>query len=816
MPRPSAKQLANRQNGASGGQRTSQNRSIMQAAKAAVYNAWRGVYEEAEETIEMVDQGVKDGEILTHHPVQSAAAVTQDAAAAPLECECDCTKCAALADTDNDAPRLLKKYFYNKGDLRNKIPMRTELEQHDNIMLPEDATMPILRSLAEELLKKNAYRHTPLPGDGPTPAPTPPPAPPASPSPAAGAAAMEESPHCENQPPPKSRRGRNSAIVDGMRELRSPPRHDKQETRDMRTERRLPQTEDVSALLERKGVPPLPLEKCDSAVWEHAAKSLLDHYTFQYDSYRSAAEGAALVPLSRKDWKHLVLVTMHVSSSVLDNYCEEGRDCARAFHTACRASDHPLHTKYWPHYAHLNSQYYIACVDGAWVVRGYASPHGIVHATVYGLVVAVAQITKEPDPKSHLVMKDRIEADWAKASGEMDRHGTAMCVAQMAGFLQVMLARDGDVKAHAAPSMKSGATDSSCFTHALKNLKKRLASQMQSVKCIGAVCGGGPGRCKFRFKKGQAYTIAAWCYDLLRRAVYLYLPELVSIRGGTWHGPVPIDIGSECREECRQTAVRWFKAQLMIIYLHVSGDHSFCHHDALPDGHPHCNCKMQLRHLRLSLNALSVKASSLLTPFGLVHINGVESNHALMARVRAKGVQYAAAVNFLGEIIALLRTCELNLNYLGYPSLQRSRLGEAIYEHAKIDVRLSDEEEARAVDKRDRAVQEKKKRDEAEWQEKRKAHRKKTRKPQVEEEGKDGTSGSYASGGTVAALIADLEGGHAGEYGARDIVCDAAEAGAAENDPVHGHIPGSVAEVLAEDGEDDDDLDEGEFSVLAR
>ena len=92
MPRPSAKQLANRQNGASGGQRTSQNRSIMQAAKAAVYNAWRGVYEEAEETIEMVDQGVKDGEILTHHPVQSAAAVTQDAAAAPLECECDCTK----------------------------------------------------------------------------------------------------------------------------------------------------------------------------------------------------------------------------------------------------------------------------------------------------------------------------------------------------------------------------------------------------------------------------------------------------------------------------------------------------------------------------------------------------------------------------------------------------------------------------------------------------------------------------------------------------------------------------------------------------
>ena len=143
----------------------------------------------------------------------------------------------------------------------------------------------------------------------------------------------------------------------------------------------------------------------------------------------------------------------------------------------------------------------------------------------------------------------------------------------------------------------------------------------------------------------------------------------------------------------------------------------------------------------------------LLSLVGETHVQYCQSNHAVIARVRKKGVNMSALASFLGETLALLKVQALQLAANG---VTRNSLAEI---SALVDTHLGFEFEvdvATTAAKLDRSVVLKAKRTTEECRSLVRKRRGMKRSSLAKYKNKKGASGAYVSGGTAAALDAGV------------------------------------------------------------
>ena len=125
------------------------------------------------------------------------------------------------------------------------------------------------------------------------------------------------------------------------------------------------------------------------------------------------------------------------------------------------------------------------------------------------------------------------------------------------------------------------------------------------------------------------------------------------------------DVGSPAREERRMEAIKWVEDRIIGLVLHYTGEcTALCNHDTGPGpNHPKSTCKAQVKYLATIMKAFVSILPEILTPFGLVHINGPEAKHAAYMPHRPKRVKLTCPECQLGECRGALAAVQLSLGY---------------------------------------------------------------------------------------------------------------------------------------------------------
>jgi len=297
-----------------------------------------------------------------------------------------------------------------------------------------------------------------------------------------------------------------------------------------------------------------------------------------------------------------------------------------------------------------------------------------------------------------------------------------------------------------------------CGCHKGKNIPKATKGGAMSGRTC--TCTGNPNgnACTnmtgYRWKDEWGYRIMGKWYDTVDRAVAMYLPEL-----STPDMDMPRDVGSPEREERRKAAVQFLRDETMGMYYHIIGDckKEFCTHGPLPADHATLRCDAQKNLLMTVLTTLADCADDVLSPFGRLDINVVESLNSLVAKWRRKG-KWGAVQCFVGEILAFLHWQRLQLGFQGVMRNPLADFASLVKEQLGLDIGYTSEELRRMDLDLDKKLSAKEKRSSAENVEKVKAAR--ARRIGYKRLQRQGSV--YLSGGSAEALeaLAQVAEGH--------------------------------------------------------
>ena len=191
--------------------------------------------------------------------------------------------------------------------------------------------------------------------------------------------------------------------------------------------------------------------------------------------------------------------------------------------------------------------------------------------------------------------------------------------------------------------------DGTCYTHAPKNVFKWADKVLPKEEC----------KCAKKSTKNHRFTaplpghMHAWVCHLLKQAELMYLPE--KTEGYCAPGAYPVSVMDEARASRRDAAIEYFGKELDVMLQHFLGNHTRCSHKPITDEQAFsCSGSAQVDALTQYLGTLKDKAPMLLSPNGIVHVQYVEINQSVIARVRKKPIPMSAAACFLGEATSLL------------------------------------------------------------------------------------------------------------------------------------------------------------------
>ena len=386
----------------------------------------------------------------------------------------------------------------------------------------------------------------------------------------------------------------------------------------------------------------------------------------------------------------------------------------------------------------------------------------------------------------------------------MDPRGAKECVEMLledddvGEFVNALLGEDGDVKTCQWRSAASRWTVGKCKCHKGKNLRKLLKAHMsgKACRCGGAVrCQNVTGR---RWRDDMSGKVSARFYYIVREAESRYLPEL--------RDPLipKTVIGTAEREEARARAIEWAKTEVLAMAKHFCGDHSLCgNHGDLPEDHPAVQCEAQREYLIEVLEGLIISLPEILTPFGAIHINSTESCHAVLRKYRQKGVKWGAVRCVLGENFGFLHWQRLMLAFWGVETNPWTDFADLIRDHLGVTVQIPAEKLAEWEAQLSTAVECKEQRLNPAFVKKRADYRAKI----AGYAAVSTTASAYQSGGSEAALAADLVQVSPGELQARFLGVDGLDSGELAV-VLNGETGGLIEQRGSEMIDDDEDAEE--------
>jgi hypothetical protein len=286
--------------------------------------------------------------------------------------------------------------------------------------------------------------------------------------------------------------------------------------------------------------------------------------------------------------------------------------------------------------------------------------------------------------------------------------------------------------------------DAACFTHLLKNLFKWADKTLPTEQCT---CASKTSK-NHRFTTPLPRNMHAWVYQLMHAAEALYLREK-AYPGYCMEGEFPASVDTDAHAKARGNAIDYFCAELDIMLEHFQGNHAKCQHGALPPDAQVFACTAQITALSHYLESLKDSAPLLLSSVGVTHVQYLESNHAVIARVRQKGILMSAPASFLGEALALLQVQELQLAANGVRRSALLEISELVGEHLGFEFGVDESEVMAALQRR---LNLKRRRSTAAFREQVGKWRARKRASLAKNKNKPGMSGAYASGGTAAAV----------------------------------------------------------------
>ena len=504
-----------------------------------------------------------------------------------------------------------------------------------------------------------------------------------------------------------------------------------------------------------------------------AIKSILFAKAVYFDEYENAnyMDKVMGTTLTEAEYRAVVENVYMASNVVVEEHCKEGRKLVDDVYNVLRRHAHGCWREYWPLFAHIDPSVRVLQTDTCWCTAGNSAPHGTTHTddSLTGIPIEITHVSKQKDPEGKLAETGRAIMGFPSSSGAMDAAASAEQHERIASRWEgrrCFVCKDGDVKSKHVSGVRGCETweETRCHCHCIKNARKSLQSKgMSGAPCPRGcggefcahkhdhgtkACGNIPGA---RCSKAFANKAYARIYEVLRRAVFRYLPE--------WRAEgadLPNDIGSEERGALGRDATKWAAHQLYAMIHHFMGNHEHCDHGELPKDHPTFCCKAQIAYFAKVVESIVKKLPELLTPFGLLDINMTESDHAIYRRWRPKGRKSPAVFEFLGTNLGFLQTSQLAMGFWdGRPAAEKRQhtlhIIDVLNDVHKLGIEVSGEEVAHLHRDLESRIRRKELRSSERWQRVRKEYVAFRRTSQASQR-----QSSYMNGGSADALEADL------------------------------------------------------------
>jgi len=642
-----------------------------------------------------------------------------------------------------------------KGDLKNKPEVAKELSLHS---LDANGSAPELKERLKKLVKEGAYRLSGV--VAPTFA-------------AAPAAAAVESPAMGISPPPSPERpsatgyspdrkkGRYHSLTGNVFSASTP--QEERETRQEKGKR----TSMEADQRPRPDVPwPEDLSSLElQAKLQFGFRCVIVARIQRYGDYVRACLSAQQPPMSKSRWSDLTDLFLHIAEDLLDDFIEDGIRVSGVAHAAVRDHSNSDWREYYPQGHHVGFARVVKS-DAAWCTVGYTSPHGVAQfqCGLTQLLLAVCHLTKEADTARGVLHRPgRFVCAFMGASGDMDEAGARVNAATLMAkaweaYWNAIYVEDGDSKGVRPTAFHLCTSDwvcGKCKCHKAKNARGACkGAKMSSItcKCMEEVAGrvkACTNETGFRFKDSTALKVSTQYYRILFAAVEVYMPEMAALDGVN----LPPTVGAADKEVLRQKAIKGAFDELTIMVEHLCGGHALCTHEDLPANYPVVQCLAQRRRLAEVVVGLQGCLGDVLTPMGLLDINSVESQHAVLRIWREKGIKWGAAQCFLGECMGFLDWQELMLAFWGKRRDFRNELADKVKAELGVDVGLTEKDLAGFKADLEKRLGEKEARSGAHAREVRAAWRKKSVMSQADQR----AAATYKTGGSEAAVDADLE-----------------------------------------------------------
>ena len=409
-----------------------------------------------------------------------------------------------------------------------------------------------------------------------------------------------------------------------------------------------------------------------------AIRSALFANAVTYEMYKLANWGDYVENKILDDKEHddVMEVLYRASNVVLEDNMKRARELSDLVHDKARrrALDYDSRAS-WPCSANKDPNRKVLKVDTCWDTSGYVAPNAWCHVKDWltGCTVAGVHVSKDKDVRG-IAEGGRCIMGFEHSSGDMDKHATIACFEYLAAAwpnITADVVKDGDVKGSHVSEIEGCGTwrEFRCHCHLIKNLRKLLLEKMMTgAECPGN-CGGDGRPCKnvkgWRFCTAIANKAYARVYDILGRAQLVAFPEwdedfeLVQL---------PIDVvDSEERNLMLAAAIAQAETELTSMVYHFIGkcDTGGCTHGELPENHPRFKCKGQLKVFIKIIDTFKKQLPMALSPYGLLHINDVESDHAVIRHKRPKGIKRSAHKQHLCVNLGQLHCQQLDLGKWG-------------------------------------------------------------------------------------------------------------------------------------------------------
>ena len=380
--------------------------------------------------------------------------------------------------------------------------------------------------------------------------------------------------------------------------------------------------------------------------------------------------------LDDKEHDDVMEVLYRASNVVLEDNMKRARDLSDLVHDKARrrAADYDSRSS-WPCSANKDPNRKVLKVDTCWDTSGYVAPNAWCHVKDWltGCTVAGVHVSKDKDVR-RIAEPGRCIMGFEHSSGDMDKHATIACFEYLTKAwpnITADVVKDGDVKGDHVLEIGGCGTwrEFRCHCHLIKNLRKLLLGKMMTgAECPGN-CGGDGRLCKnvkgWRFCIVIANKAYARVYDILGRAQLVAFPEWDEDFGSA---ELPIGVvDSEERKLMLAAAIAQAETELTSMVYHFIGecDKGGCTHGELPENHPRFKCKGQLKAFIKIIDTFKKQLPMALSPYGLVHINDVESDHAVIRYKRQKGIKRSAHKQHLCVNLGQLHCQQLDLGKWG-------------------------------------------------------------------------------------------------------------------------------------------------------